>query len=301
MIPPSPSYLTPIADSAAIPIAPASAHFLPGLPQNAQAGGATELSPRAWCSVLGPSALGARSRGARSRGARSSVPAMPGPAVPIAIILLLQLRILESASDVTVVCRDLRDVEVTWNPMEHVGANLSLTWRPRPLQALSPSPMIPGSPRSYSQEPWRPCPLYFLFGGVTSGCVLPARRGRPLEIDVRRGADPVYHWKGLASAFLKPRPPDDLALHWLEDAVRVTCSVLPHVGLDYVIQHRGPSDTDWVVSCDVIFSACSMDGVMSSSQHAMGPELHHRVPACTEMGLMSSHYAVGVEMTSSGS
>ncbi|XP_057610875.1 cytokine receptor-like factor 2 isoform X3 [Chionomys nivalis] len=152
---------------------------------------------------------------------------MPGPAAFIAVILLLQLRIRESAEDVTVVCRDLRDVEVTWEPAEHAGANLSLTW-------------------SYTPEPLRPCPQYFLSGGLTSGCVLPARLGRPLEIDVRRGAEPVFHRKGLASAFLKPRPPDKLTLHWLEDAIRVTCPALPHVGLDYVIQHRGMGDTDWV-------------------------------------------------------
>lgn len=162
---------------------------------------------------------------------------MPGPVASIAVILLLQLRIRESAGDVTVVCRDLRDVEVTWDPAEHPGANLSLTWR-------------------YNLEPQRPCPRYFLYGGLTSGCVLPARRLGSLEIDVRRGAEPVFHRKGLASAFLKPRPPDDLALHWLEDAVRVTCPALPHRYLDYVIQHRGPGDTEWVASapapsCDV--------------------------------------------------
>lgn len=51
---------------------------------------------------------------------------------------------------------------------------------------------------------------------------------------------------------VKPRPPDDLALQWLEDAVRVTCPALPHPNLDYVIQHRGPGDTEWVVSGDVV-------------------------------------------------
>ncbi|XP_049988583.1 cytokine receptor-like factor 2 isoform X6 [Alexandromys fortis] len=157
---------------------------------------------------------------------------MPGPAGSIAVILLLQLQIRESAEDFTVVCRDLRDVEVTWDPAEHAGANLSLTWR-------------------YTSEPLRPCPRYFLSGGLTSGCVLPVRSGRPLEIDVRRGAEPVYHWKGLASAFLKPRPPDKLTLHWLDDAIHVTCPALPHIGLDYVIQHRGMGDTDWVTSCPV--------------------------------------------------
>ncbi|XP_075799110.1 cytokine receptor-like factor 2 isoform X3 [Microtus pennsylvanicus] len=162
---------------------------------------------------------------------------MPSPAASIAVILLLQLRIWESAEDVTVVCRDLRDVEVTWDPAEHAGANLSLAWR-------------------YIPEPLQPCPRYFLSNGLTSGCVLPVRSGRPLEIDVRRGAEPVFHRKGLASAFLKPRPPDKVTLHWLEDAIRVTCPGLPHVGLDYVIQHRGIGDTDWVASapapsCDV--------------------------------------------------
>ncbi|XP_041509382.1 cytokine receptor-like factor 2 isoform X2 [Microtus oregoni] len=144
---------------------------------------------------------------------------------------------LRPPEDVTVVCRDLRDVEVTWDPAEHAGANLSLTWR-------------------YIPEPLRPCSRYFLSDGLTSGCVLPVRSGRPLEIDVRLGAEPVFHRKGLASAFLKPRPPDKLTLHWLEDAIRVTCPALPHVGLDYVIQHRGMGDTDWVASapapsCDV--------------------------------------------------
>ncbi|XP_005371464.1 cytokine receptor-like factor 2 isoform X2 [Microtus ochrogaster] len=162
---------------------------------------------------------------------------MPGPAASIAVILLLQLRIRESAEDVTVVCHDLRDVEVTWDPAKHAGANLSLAWR-------------------YIPEPLRPCPRYFLSDGLTSGCILPVRSRSPLEIDVRRGAEPVFHRKGLASAFLKPRPPDKLTLHWLEDAIRVTCPALPHVGLDYVIQHRGMGDIDWVASapapsCDV--------------------------------------------------
>ncbi|XP_038173516.1 cytokine receptor-like factor 2 [Arvicola amphibius] len=152
----------------------------------------------------------------------------------IAVILLLQLRIRETAGDVTVVCRDLRDVEVAWDPAEHAGANLSLTWR------------------YDSREPPRPCPRYYLSGsGVTSGCVLPALPLRSLEIDVRRGAGPpVFHWKGMASAFLKPRPPSNLTLHWLkdDDAVRVTCPALPLRGLDYVIQHRGPGDEDWVAS-----------------------------------------------------
>ncbi|XP_049988579.1 cytokine receptor-like factor 2 isoform X2 [Alexandromys fortis] len=161
--------------------------------------------------------------GAQPRGAQSlPVPDVTRPRPP---------------EDFTVVCRDLRDVEVTWDPAEHAGANLSLTWR-------------------YTSEPLRPCPRYFLSGGLTSGCVLPVRSGRPLEIDVRRGAEPVYHWKGLASAFLKPRPPDKLTLHWLDDAIHVTCPALPHIGLDYVIQHRGMGDTDWVASapapsCDV--------------------------------------------------
>lgn len=68
---------------------------------------------------------------------------------------------------------------------------------PRPLRPRPDSPHL----HSYTSEPLRPCPRYFLSGGLTSGCVLPVRSGRPLEIDVRRGAEPVYHWKGLASAF----------------------------------------------------------------------------------------------------
>lgn len=58
---------------------------------------------------------------------------------------------------------------------------------------------------------------------------------------------------------VKPRPPDKLTLHWLDDAIHVTCPALPHIGLDYVIQHRGMEDTDWVVSSDII-----------GSQHPLG-------------------------------
>lgn len=63
------------------------------------------------------------------------------------------------------------------------------------------TPMISRSPRSYNLEPRRPCPRYFLSGGLTSGCVFPARRLGSLEIDVRRGAEHVFYRKGLASAF----------------------------------------------------------------------------------------------------
>ncbi|KAK7795981.1 hypothetical protein U0070_018955 [Myodes glareolus] len=154
--------------------------------------------------------------------------------------------ILGRGCDVTVVCRDLRDVEVTWDPAEHAGANLSLTWR-------------------YNREPRRPCPRYFLSGGLTSGCVLPARRLHSLEIDVRRGAESVFYRKGLASAFLKPRPPDDLALQWLEDAVRVTCPALSHPNLDYVIQHRGPGDSEWVASAPAPSCNVTVGGVDPSS------------------------------------
>ena len=61
--------------------------------------------------------------------------------------------------------------------------------------------VISSSLRSYNRGPRRPCPRYFLSGGLTSGCVLPARRLRSLEIDVRRGAESVFYRKGLASAF----------------------------------------------------------------------------------------------------
>lgn len=70
-----------------------------------------------------------------------------------------------------------------------------------PTPGTAPGSHDPRSSRSYNHEPRRPCPQYFLYGGLTSGCVLPARRGRPLEIDVRRGVEPVFHRKGLASAF----------------------------------------------------------------------------------------------------
>lgn len=73
---------------------------------------------------------------------------------------------------------------------------------------------------------------------------------------------------------VKPRPPDNLTLHWLEDAVRVTCPALPHPGLDYVIQHRGPGDSDWVVSSDVIVKTTSCSSWVNCGHQ--GPA--HRLP-----------------------
>ncbi|XP_008851294.1 cytokine receptor-like factor 2 [Nannospalax galili] len=126
---------------------------------------------------------------------------------------------------VGILCFNLETMHVTWNAHDAGGANLTFIYR-------------------FAPEPFRPCPSYMLRGGLTAGCVFPARLAL-LDFSLLDGNITLLNEKHFASQYLQPRAPSNVSFTWRNDGVTVTCTDLPLQGLRYEVQHRSAEDPDW--------------------------------------------------------
>ncbi|XP_042316328.1 cytokine receptor-like factor 2 isoform X2 [Sceloporus undulatus] len=95
---------------------------------------------------------------------------------------------------------------------------------------------------------WKQCPQYILDQGYNTGCVFQAEKDAHLHISIRdtNGTKDLYFDEQHIFKFLKPDPPENVTIQWMDGEVIAQCMPSqPPQNFELEFQYKSRFDKDW--------------------------------------------------------